>query len=327
MVTGETKDKPLIDPVEDYLDGLPSIESRRTQRSIIRNILRRFSIDPEADMRTVPWEQLLTKSALIALMKAATKEGKSASYHNNINAAFRGIANAAYKGERISYWQLTVIESVKYMPVIPNPDRPVITPEVVWGLLRFCLKDDSLAGLRDACLVAMAFSTGLQTKGLALLSIEHFTYGIQDLSYFRSEGKSGIELEKHVPNDAQTLLREWLQARTLAGANPNSGHIFYSIDRYGNMHIREEGMSTTGIRNIFQRRTEQYCDSHLKLHDYRRAIIAKLFDEGQEPREVAQWSGHRSVATLLDNYERNKSRHRLRISNAIKLRPGKRTKE
>lgn len=278
-------------------------------------------------MLTVPWEQLLTKSVLIELMKAATQEGKSTSYHNNINAAFRGIANAAYKARRIESRQLVAVESVKYKTVVPNPDRSIVEPDVVWGLLEFCLNDCSLAGLRDACLVATAFSTGLQPKYLALLRLEHFPRGTHDPSYFRHEGKSGIELEKYVPDETQILLKEWLQARAAAGGNPNSGHVFYAIDRHGKMRVSKNGMSPNGIYDIFSRRSDQYCDSQLSLHDYRRAIICKMLEAGQEPQKVAQWSGHRKVANLLDNYERDKSRHSLKLSTTIKFRSRKRTKE
>lgn len=308
-----------INPIEDYIRTLKSPKSKSTQRNLINNMLRRLHIDPESGIIPLPWDVLLSPQVLVELLAAAVAEEKSESYRNNMRAAFRGMARSAYMHYLIDPRQLEAIRDHKYEEIPLPPDRPVLAPEDIEDLVEFCFQDDSLAGLRDACLCGVAFSTGLRVSELAAFSIKDFTRGINDLSYFRYRGKGSTMLEKYVPEDTQLLLKEWLKARADAGADPDSGHIFYAIDRHSNMHIKDTGMTTNGIYDIFSRRSQDFCDQHLRPHDFRRSIITWLLDEGEEPAVVALWSGHKNVQTLINNYDQNKSRRRMMISSTIKF--------
>lgn len=315
-----------INPIEDYLKTLKSPKSKNTQRNIINNMLRRMHIDPDSGIIPLPWDLLLSPQVLVELLAAAMAEEKSESYRNNMRAAFRGMARSAYMHYLLDPRQLEAIRDHKYEAVPLPPDRPVLDPQDIEDLVEFCLQDDSLAGLRDACLTGVAFSTGLRVSELAAFNIENFTRGINDLSYFRYRGKGSTMLEKYVAEDTQLLLEEWLKARADAGGDPNAGHIFYAIDRHSNMRVKATGMTPNGIYDIFSRRSKDFCDQHLRPHDFRRSIITWLLDEGRDAGEVAMWSGHKNVKTLLDNYDQNKSRRRMNISASIKYLNKRRNK-
>lgn len=310
------------DPVSVYIRGLNSPRSQATQLSVIRKVIKSlgFNAGSREDYIQLPWSEILDKTVVEAFIALANNQGYSKSYQNNMLAAFRGMAKEAEEYEYIGSKQARSLQRIKYKTIEPIIGRPIVTPEDIGDLVGHCINLKGAAAIRDATIIAMAFGTGLRVSELASLTLEDFDNDYRDLKYI---GKGNVTSSKPVAESARDILKLWLSVRETDDRLPSTkGPLFIHIDRHGKFHPLDQNLNLKGISAvaIYQsviRRSTEFSPQALRPHDFRRGVITWLLDVGNDPSKVAIWSGHKSVKTLIENYDLNITKRKRELADQI----------
>jgi integrase len=169
------------------------------------------------------------------------------------------------------------------------------------------LTDGSLKGLRDRALILFAFVTWLRAENLCELQV-------QDISFL----KSGIEIKVRKEKQDQTrkgreisvefgqnpdtcpvfALKAWL-----AAAGIESGNVFRSVDRYGNIN---GSIGYTGILKILKQYALQagFNPEKIGCHSLRSGGVTQADKNGMPFNEGMDYGGWKS-ATVYRSYIRN----------------------
>ncbi len=156
-----------------------------------------------------------------------------------------------------------------------------VEQEEVAALLKQCA-DGSLAGVRDAALIAIAYSCGLRRAELTALSLEDIDLAAMSL---RVVGKGNKERIVYVGHDAALYLRAWLRGaadmpHAVFGRITKSGRLMPAHDKAaGDVFIPH--MTDQAVYAIFKRRAEQALLDAFSSHDMRRTYAGNLLDAGR----------------------------------------------
>lgn len=165
------------------------------------------------------------------------------------------------------------------------------------ALMGVCEADRSNAGVRDAALIALAWSTGVrraEITGLALASLE-FTSEREGEIVVTGKGDKVRKL--YVENGTADALRDWL---ILRGADP--GPLFCPVRKNGKVACRH-GLSGEALALILEKRRREADGKDLTWHDFRRTFAGNLLSAGIDLATVQQLMGHSSPVTTT-NYDR-----------------------
>lgn len=172
-----------------------------------------------------------------------------------------------------------------------------IAPGELAALMATCENDPTPAGLRDAALIALAWSTGARRAELAGLTLGDWTPGPEGDGDLTIRGKGDKSRSAYVYNGAFAALSDWLQER---GSEP--GPVFCRIDKGGKIAPLEH-LSGESMRKLLSRRRAQARVQALTWHDFRRTFAGTLLDNGQDLVTVQKLMGHSSPTTTA-NYDR-----------------------
>lgn len=164
-------------------------------------------------------------------------------------------------------------------------------------LLDVCVNDNSAAGIRDAAIVALAWSTGARRSELAGLMLEDFKQTGDTAGDLIIRGKGDKIRTLYIYNGAAAALLDWLKLR---GNEP--GPLFYAINKGGNIQAGH-GVSDEAIAQMLTKRMTQAGVSNLTWHDFRRTFAGNLLDDGNDLSTVQKLMGHSSPVTT-SNYDR-----------------------
>ena len=164
----------------------------------------------------------------------------------------------------------------------------------VTRLLRTCLKDPGPAGVRDAALFAVAWTTGLRRTELAGLSMADLELheapeGLDADLIVRGKGEK--VRSAYLFNGALQALLDWLELR---GEAP--GPIFIQIRKNGRI-VTGGSLSGEALRKVLEKRQSEISIKHLTWHDFRRTFAGNLFDAGNDTSTVQQLMGHADPGT------------------------------
>lgn len=172
-----------------------------------------------------------------------------------------------------------------------------IAPGELAALIATCENDPTPAGLRDAALIALAWSTGARRAELAGVTLGDWTPGPEGDGDLTIRGKGDKSRSAYVYNGAFAALSDWLQER---GSEP--GPVFCRIDKGGKI-APFEYLSGEAMRKLLYRRRAQARVQALTWHDFRRTFAGNLLDNAQDLVTVQKLMGHSSPTTTA-NYDR-----------------------
>ncbi|GAA4228280.1 integrase [Streptosporangium album] len=304
--------EPARDPYRVYLDSLSSAESRRTMRGCLDRLAALVSGDEVTSGAGRPWH-LLRYEHTVRIRALMTERGWSPAYVNKHLVALRRVLREA--------WRLGQMTAEEYqraadLPTVEHTRLPTgqhVPPEVVGAALAACDGDDSPAGVRDAALLAVLYSTGCRRAEIAGMTLADYDPGARSL---RVRGKRDKERMVYLTPEAVGRLERWLAVR----GRP-AGALFSPIGRYGRLRVRDGGpspMTGQAIADILARRLAEAGAMPRTPHDFRRTFIGELLDAGVDLATAQALVGHSSPATTA-RYDRRPERRRREAVDRITL--------
>jgi integrase len=151
--------------------------------------------------------------------------------------------------------------------------------------------------VRDAAIVAVAYTCGLRRAELVALDLSDFD---ENVGALKVKGKRNKERTAYAVNGAGAALGDWLKIR---GDEP--GPLFHPINKGG--VIQHQRMTTQAIYGLLQKRASQAGVKDLSPHDLRRSFAGDLLDAGADLSIVQKLMGHASPTTTA-RYDRRPER-------------------
>ncbi|MFG1703133.1 tyrosine-type recombinase/integrase [Nonomuraea sp. M3C6] len=302
--------EPARDPYHVYLDSLTSPESRRTMRGCLDRLARLLTGDETATGAGQPWH-LLRYEHTVRIRTMLTGQGWSAAYVNKHLVALRRVLKEAWRLGQTSAEDLARASDLAPVRQSRLPTGHHVPPEVVGAALSAC--DDSPAGVRDAALIAVLYSTGCRRAELGGLALADYDPGARSL---RVRGKRDKERLVYLTTDAIGLVERWLAIR---GSGP--GALFSPISKAGRLRERDGrpvGLTGQGIADILARRLGEAGASRRTAHDFRRTFIGELLDAGVDLATAQALVGHSSPATTA-RYDRRPEKTRRDAVDRLRL--------
>ncbi|MEV0584302.1 tyrosine-type recombinase/integrase [Nonomuraea sp. NPDC050310] len=297
--------EPVRDPYHVYLDSLTSPESRRTMRGCLDRLARILTGDDTVSGAGLPWHRLRYEHT-VRIRTILTEQGWSAAYVNKHLVALRRVLKEAWR-----LGQLTAEDYARASDLSPVrqsrlPTGHHVPPEVVGAALASC--DATPAGVRDAALIALLYSTGCRRSEVAGLTLADYDPASRSL---RVLGKRDKQRLAYLTTEAIALLERWLAVR---GDAP--GPLFSPFTKSGG--LRPRPLSGQGIADILARRLGEAGAPRRTAHDFRRTFIGELLDAGVDLATAQALVGHSSPATTA-RYDRRPERTRREAVDRIKL--------
>ncbi|MEV8634214.1 tyrosine-type recombinase/integrase [Streptosporangium sp. NPDC051023] len=308
--------EPARDPYRVYLDSLSSPESRRAMRGCLDRLAALVSGDEVSSGAGQPWH-LLRYEHTVRIRALMTERGWSPAYVNKHLVALRRVLREA--------WRLGQMTAEEYqraadLPTVEHTRLPTgqhVPPEVVGAALAACDGDGSPAGVRDAALLAVLYSTGCRRAEIAGMTLGDYDPASRSL---RVRGKRDKERLAYLTAEAVGRMERWLAVR----GRP-AGALFCPISRYGSLRGTETGpaaMTGQAIADVLAKRLAQAGAAPRTPHDFRRTFIGELLDAGVDLATAQALVGHSSPATTA-RYDRRPERRRREAVDRIPLPPAK----
>ena len=278
-------------PAAVYLAGLGSEVSRRTMLGALQVIAGLLS-GGRTDWAGIDWASLRFQH--VAAIRAKLADTYSAATANKMLSALRGVLKAAYQLGQLpaeEYHRAADIDGVRGDTVLAG--RGLAKGELA-ALMAACENDASPAGIRDAAILALAYTGGLRRSEIAALTLASYE---PETGRLLVHGKRNKYRYVYLVNGAAAAMDDWL---TVRGSEP--GALFLAINKGG--HIRPGvGITSQAILNLCQKRGAQAGLQAFSPHDLRRTFISDLLGVGVDIATVAKLAGHASVQTTA-RYDR-----------------------
>lgn len=289
-------------PALVYLASLGSAESRRTMTkalSVIADI-----VQPGCAVESFPWAALRYQHTQAIRAKLAEQTGASTA--NLRMSALRGVLKEAWRLGQMSaedYQRAVDLRPVRGQQVEQAEKGRHLKPGELAALIRAC-DDGTKAGVRDAALIAVAYTAGLRRAELATLQLEDWK---SDEATLIVHGKGNKTRAVPLADSACDALQDWLAIR-----GPWTGALFTRIRKGDQVTI--DGMTTQAIYFIMQQRAEQAGVKGFSPHDLRRTFAGDLLDAGADIATVQKLMGHSSVVTTAGYDRRDAKAKRVAVN-------------
>ncbi len=276
-------------PAAVYLSRLDA-GSRRTMREAL-DLIAGVLTDDEREAATLDWAQLRYQHT--AAIRALLAERYAPATVNKQLAALRGVLKEA--------WRLGQMDAVDYhravdLPGVRGETLPAgraLTPGEIAGLLGICT-DGSVAGARDAALIATLYGAGLRRSEAVALDRADYEPGEGGLAVRSGKGRKARMT--YLPPGGVAAMEDWLGLR-----GEIAGPLFVRIRRGG--HVSAERLSAQSILDILRVRATSAGVAAFSPHDLRRTFMSDLLDAGVDIATVQRLAGHANVQTT-SRYDR-----------------------
>ena len=265
-------------PVEVYLASLSGIDGPRSMRAKIERALTLAGF-PELDPHCLPEIALIAKGKL-------QKEGAAPSYVRATLVALRGVGKVAWQCGLIPADVCEQLRSISGPRGKKLASGRALTEEDKAAMMHACALDKSLAGVRDAAILAVFFTGGLRRAECASLDLIGYTEADGGLRVLGKGEKERMVYLRAAP--ARMAIRDWLKIR---GEEP--GPLFY---RLRGSKVVTDRISGQSFYNVVIRRARE-ANIKATPHDLRRTFATNLLDSGTDVLTVQELLGHANVST------------------------------
>lgn len=275
-----------------YVASLESNASRVTMTHALNTIAGIAA--PGADLYSMPWGMLRYEHT--QAIRARLAEMYDYQTANKMLSALRQTLKRAWRLGQMNaddYMRAADIENVKGSKADQAAGHALTIGELM-ALVASCA-DGTPAGVRDAAILAVAYSCGLRRAELVTLDIEHYKDGVLTV-----HGKRNKVRTVPIENGAKSALDDWLSIR---GNAP--GALFWHVRKGGALVNRR--MTTQAIYVIMAKRAEDAGVKKFSPHDLRRTFAGDLLDAGADISTVQKLMGHANVTTTA-GYDRRGER-------------------
>jgi site-specific recombinase XerD len=274
-----------------YLASL-SEGSRRTMFQSLATIARLLT-DGELDVFSLNWGAIRYQHT--AAIRAQLAEMYKPATANKMLSALRQVLHRAWKLDQMSaedYHRARDVENVKGEALPAGRD---LEAGEIAALIAACEDDPSLAGARDAAIIALMYATGIRRASVVKLDLADYNWETGTLRV-RSSKRNRQYLAYMAQDGAKRAVADWL---TVRGDEP--GPLFWPITKSGGMTNRR--LSTQAIYNVLLKRAREAGVDHFSPHDLRRTLAGDLLDAGADIVTVQKLLGHANVDTTA-RYDR-----------------------
>lgn len=276
-------------PAIVYLLSLSSPLSRQTMTSLLSCVTR---ITADSTILRFDWSSMRRHhvQGVLALLSEA---GHAPDTINTYLSALKGVALEAWAMKLFdaeTYQQIKAVKSVRGSRV---PTGRALSPQEFTALYAACEIHPSLAGLRDAAMIAVLAGCGLRRTEIAGIDIEHIDIADQSL---RVLGKGNKERIAFIPQSVWLRLGRWLDE-----LGTSSGPVFRRVRREDKLTAAR--LTSQAVYHILKVRQVQAGVKPFSPHDLRRTFASMLLSNGEDIITVKDAMGHASVATT-QKYDR-----------------------
>ena len=286
-----------------YLDSIA-----KSARPSVRSNLRRaaaIAAGHPADWDRYPWHRL--DAASLAALRNQVAEHYAVATANATLASVRGVLRRAWHAgdlDRADYERR--LDALRRVGGESAPGR-VLTAAQVGSLFAAC--PNTVAGRRDAALLAVLYGCGLRRAEAARLDLEDLD---RETWTMKVRGKGRRERIAYPKGGAQAAVTAWLGSR---GDEP--GPMFCPVDRQGRV-AAGRGMTTRAIAKRIERLGRAANLGSVSPHMLRRAFATALLDQGNDLAVTADLMGHaRTDTTRLYDRRGEAAKQRAAASIAV----------
>lgn len=262
-----------------------------------------------ADPWTFPWHHLTYQHTARVRREILLRYAPETV--NKMITMLRGVLKQAWRlglMEHESYARASDVERIRVRPV---RTMRAVAPEEVDALFATCAADTSVAGRRDAAMLAVLYGGGLRRAELCGLDVEDFDAVESALAIREGKGRRGRLI--YLNPDTCDYLAAWCRER---GAE--SGPLFCPINSAGRVRLTRLRGET--IRYLVGRRQREAGLEGISPHGLRRAFVTRLLEAGIDVFTVQKLAGHAQASTTA-RYDRRGEAAVREATKALRLPP------
>jgi len=238
-----------------------------------------------------PWHQL--RYPEILRLRASLEQKYAPGTANHYLHIVRGLCK--------ENWRLGLINSEEYgriadIPGIPDHGPPAgrdVEPEELAALLKCAGGEGSIAGIRDAAIMAVLYGTGMRRAEVSGIALSN--YDPHDCS-FSVLGKGNRRRVAYAPEWVRQPIAAWLEVRGVA-----PGALFCGV-QYNRVDRTYRHLSPRAVWDVVKRRAAQAGLPPLTTHDLRRTYVGDMLDQGVDQPTIARNVGHSTA--MVARYDR-----------------------
>lgn len=246
----------------------------------------------DPDIFQFPWHEL--KLPHILKIRSQLADKYSISTGNLYLAALRGTLRAAWKLDLMDRDHLERLLDFGWIDGTSLPPGRALNSDEIDKIFRVVTSDDSVAGVRDAAMIALLYSTGMRRTEMSTFQVESLEESGQGYRGKVSNGKGRRDRYVYMNPAARVILDRWQRLR---GYEP--GVLIPRIDRLPRI-VR---MDPQTVYDILKRRSAQAGIAQVRPHDWRRTMITTLLEQGVDIFTVQKLAGH-ALAETTRAYDR-----------------------
>lgn len=282
-------------PAAVYIAGLAE-GSQRTMRQSLDVIA---GILGAPDAFAVNWGAVRYQHC--AFVRSQLESKYSYSTVNKQLCALRRTLKEAWRLGQMSGEDYHLAASVEGIDGTSLPAGRTLDLGELGALISVCQADPSIAGRRDAAIIALMYMAGPRRSEVVNLDLSNYDQENGELVILR--GKGNKDRINYVLNGGTEAVNAWLEVR---GLDP--GPLFKPINRGNN--IEDRRMSTQAVYKMLLKRAKQAGVDNFSPHDLRRSFITHLLDAGADLVTVQRLAGHASINTTAKYDRRGESAKR-----------------
>ena len=301
-----------LNPAAVYLASqAPS--GRRTQMQAL-NVIAGMLSEGKVDCFNLEWSKLRYQHTIA--IRAKLSEMYKPATANKMIVALRRVLQESWRLGLMSaddYQRAADLQAVTGETIPAG--RSVTTGEIL-ALMNTCINDPSPAGVRDAAIIGVLYSTGLRRDEVVSISLTDIDTNTWCILITGKRHKQRIVYPNRGAADALT---DWLHVR---GLEP--GPLFVAINKGGNLQLQKK-LTSQAIYDMLARRAVEAGVKEFSPHDLRRSFVSDLLDAGADIATVAKMAGHSNVQTTA-RYDRRPEQAKQQAAEMLhvpyKKRPG-----
>lgn len=273
-------------PAALYLLSLRSINSREVMRRVMKGIALVLGFD---EIEAIQWEKLRHTHVQFIINEAIARDLKPSSINLQLSA-LKGIAKQAWLNYQMPADAYQRIKEVKGASGQRIAAGRALRRNEVKGLFDSCLHDENtLAGCRDAAILALLVGCGFRRSEIVGINIGHYD---RHQKLVKVLGKGNKERENAIPAQLVPLVDNWLEHR--ACKDPKSP-LFVRF--FKGQKQSSQRMTAQAVYYLLEKRSAAQHMQTFTPHDLRRTFATSLFDQGESIRTVQLALGHQNIET------------------------------
>ena len=314
MNTLATLDSDPRTVIQQLLNNDPRLKSKHTTRQYRADLF-----DFEAWRTGRP----ITKTVVEEYASSLQAEGKAPNTINQRLAAIRWYARKiadlaidyGHPEDAQHAARVATVQDVKGER--PERGRHIEQGELS-ALIEACTSDPSPAGIRDAAIIALAWSTGLRRDEISRITLSNLTNQTEDTLDISILGKGEKPRVVYINDGAFAALMDWIDLR---GNEP--GALFVDVDKGGSILVERKEMivkptkrvrgedvpnkragetiyrggqlSGEALRKMLEKRSQEaQLSKPVTWHDFRRTFAGNLWDAKIDGVTIQKLMGHAS---------------------------------